>query len=86
MVGSEGTLISDSAGLVVKKLANGEEQVIDTAALAKSQPPETIQQHFIRCIEQDIEPLASGAQAREVLAVILAAQESGRIGQAVAVH
>jgi predicted dehydrogenase len=86
VVGSEGTLISDAAGLVHKKLWNGEEQVIDTAALAKAQPPETIQEHFVRYIEQDSEPLVTGAQARSVLAVILAAQESGRTDQVVPVR
>ncbi len=86
VVGSEGTLIADAAGLVHKKSWNGQEEVIDTAALAKAQKDETIQEHFIRCIEEDIEPLVTGAQARSVLAVILAAQESGRTGQAVEVR
>ena len=50
-------------------------------ALASSE--ETIQQHFIRCIEQDLEPKTNGPDARAVLETALAIQESARTGKSV---
>lgn len=44
---------------------------------------ETIQEHFIRCVEEDLEPLTAAKEGRKTLATILALQESARTGQAV---
>jgi predicted dehydrogenase len=44
---------------------------------------ETIQEHFIRCVEEDLEPLTAARDGRKTLATILALQESARSGQAV---
>jgi predicted dehydrogenase len=46
-------------------------------------PQETIQEHFVRCLEHDLQPLTPAEQARDVLAIVLAAQESGRTGKSV---
>ena len=81
VVGSKGTAIADSSGKVRKKLDGAEEEIVDTTDVAAG--GETIQEHFVRCIEQDVEPLVTGVDGRAALAVILAAQESGRTGKSV---
>lgn len=39
---------------------------------------ETIQEHFFRCIEEDLEPICSGADGRKTLATIKALQLSAQ--------
>ncbi|MEW6751027.1 MAG: Gfo/Idh/MocA family oxidoreductase [Candidatus Latescibacterota bacterium] len=46
---------------------------------------ETIQEHFVRCVAEGREPIASGRDGRRTLAVWKAAMESARTGQSVAV-
>ena len=84
VTGSNGTVILDRTGTVRQKINGSDEEVVDTAKVdAGAEPNETLHAHFVRCIEQDIDPLTSGEQARDVLAIILAAQESGRTGVSV---
>jgi predicted dehydrogenase len=89
------------AKIGARKLAGGEEEVLDVQAATGVDPKgniktgaegtasaarsETIQQHFFRCIAEDIEPITSAADARKTLATVLAIQESSRTGQAVVV-
>ena len=44
---------------------------------------ETIQGHFIRCIEENLEPLVTGRDGRVVLEIILAIRKSAKIGKSV---
>jgi UDP-N-acetylglucosamine 3-dehydrogenase len=101
VVGSTGSLVVGRDGAVRRKLAGGEEEVLDVQAATGFDPKgniktsdkgtasatrsETIQQHFFRCIAEDIEPITSAADARKTLATVLAIQESSRTGQAVVV-
>ena len=47
---------------------------------------ETIQQHFFRCVEEDIEPLTPATDGRKTLLTIMAIWESSRTGKAVEVN
>ena len=44
---------------------------------------ETIQEHFVRCIEEDLEPKTNGPDARGILQTALAIRESARTGKSV---
>ena len=44
---------------------------------------ETIQAHFVRCIRDGLTPKVTGHDARAVLAIVLAIQESSRTGEAI---
>ena len=46
---------------------------------------ETIQEHFFRCIEEDIEPLTPAEEGRKTLMTIMALWESARTGKSVEV-
>jgi predicted dehydrogenase len=46
---------------------------------------EMIQEHFFRCIEQDIEPLTSAEEGRKTLLTVMALWESSKTGKAVKV-
>ena len=46
---------------------------------------ESIQQHFIRCIEEDIEPLTPAIEGRKTLLTVMAIRESSRTGKSVEV-
>lgn len=47
---------------------------------------ETIQEHFVRCVEEGLEPCASARDGRRTLAIWEAAMESARTGQSVKVR
>jgi len=84
VTGTHGTVILDIHNVVRKKLADWSCEQLPEVGREKLGPPqETIQEHFVRCLEQDLEPLTTAEQARDVLAIILAAQESGRTGKSV---
>jgi len=68
----------DPAGTLGKKDQSGQIQ----AVAARN---ETIQQHFFRCIEQDVEPLTTAREGRKTLATVKAIHESARRGASVAV-
>ena len=67
-------------GAIRKKLGDGEESVVEPEA------GETIQAHFVRCIRDGLTPKVTGQDARAVLAIALAIQESSRSGQAVELY
>ena len=46
-------------------------------------PDETIQQHFFRCIEQDIQPITDAQIGRDVLEVVIAVRRSAELGKSV---
>ena len=46
---------------------------------------ETIQQHFFRCIEEDIEPRTPGEEGRKTLMTIMAIWKAGKTGKSVEV-
>ena len=83
VVGTRGAMIVGRDGVVRKRLADGEEQVVDVSSAMDvdpagktgvANPRETIQQHFFRCVESGIEPLTDAAGGRRVLAIMAAAQ------------
>ena len=78
LVGSEGAMIVGADGEIRKKIGDAEEEVITP------EPGETIQAHFARCIRDGLTPKVTGHDARQVLATVLAIQESSRTGEAVA--
>ena len=59
--------------------AGGDSEVFGEAA-------ETIQQHFVRCIEEDIRPSVTATEGRDVLRTVLAINESARTCKAVEVE
>jgi predicted dehydrogenase len=84
ITGTLGTVIMDGKSIVRQKLLGGEEEVVNVAtADVGGAPDETEQEHFVRCIEEGIPPRTPAREARDVLAIVLAAQESGRTGQSV---
>ncbi len=95
VVGTRGAMIVGRDGAVRKKLADGEEVIVDGSSALAVDPSgktgvqdaegriqavtsrrETIQQHFFRCIEADLQPLTDAGTGRQVLAVMAAAQMS----------
>ncbi|NLG27338.1 MAG: Gfo/Idh/MocA family oxidoreductase [Chloroflexi bacterium] len=84
ITGTQGTVVLDRYNTLRKKLADWDCERLPNPMAEKLGPPqESIQEHFVRCLEQDLEPLTTAQQARDVLAIILAAQESGRTGKSV---
>lgn len=77
LIGSEGAMIIDADGTIRKQLSGAEETIVTP------EPGESIQAHFVRCIRDGSEPRVSGHDARQVLAAVLAIQESSRTGQAI---
>ena len=80
LIGSEGAMIVGDDGSIRKKIGDAEETVVTP------EPGETIQAHFVRCIRDGVTPKVTGHDARQVLATVLAIQESSRTGQAVALE
>jgi len=66
----------DPSGHVGKKTADG--NIAEAPA-----PDETIQQHFIRCVEEDRPPAVTGRDGRAVLATVLAIRQSAETGKSV---
>jgi UDP-N-acetylglucosamine 3-dehydrogenase len=102
VVGTKGAMIVGRDGEVRKKVAGGEEEIVDIQSAMDVDPAgrtgardhqghiqnvanrrETIQQHFLRCIEEDLQPLTDAATGRHVLAVMAAAQLSAQRGASV---
>ena len=77
VLSQEGAMGIDPGGTIGKKVEGSDE--IGAAA----NHSETIQDHFFRCLREDIEPMVTGRDGRAVLEIILAAQESSRTGKAV---
>ena len=75
---TESAMDVDPAGSLGKKDASGRIQ-------AAREDNETMQEHFFRCIEEDIEPLTPGSEGRKTLATLKALQQSARRGRSVAV-
>jgi len=72
----EASMAVDPGGKIGTKQADG--SIAGTA-----QENESIQEHFVRCIEEDITPAISARQGRDVLEAVLAINESARTGKAV---
>ena len=77
IVGSEGSIIVERDGTIRQKLGDGEETVITP------EPGETIQEHFVARVRDGKSPKVTGHDARAVLAIVLAIQESSQTGKAV---
>ena len=58
---------------------------VGKGAQERTHKQETIQEHFVRCVKEDLEPLTAAKDGRETLATVLALLESARTGQAVEV-
>ena len=65
-------------GVVGKRDSKGDIQKVQLRS-------ESIQQHFFRCIEEDIEPLTPAADGRKTLLTVMAIWESARTGKSVEV-
>jgi len=95
IVGNDGTVRmrldgADEQVLDVKAATNvdlsgniGEAQADDSVKNLADRD-ETPEQHFIRCVAEDRDPVVTATMARNVLKVVLAAHESVKTGQAVA--
>ena len=77
LVGSEGSMIVSADSTIRKKVGEGEEETV------VAEIGETIQEHFVRCIRDGTTPTVTGRDGREVLAMVLAIQESSRTGEAI---
>lgn len=77
LVGSTGSAIVSEDGTIRKRLGDNDETVIIP------EPGETIQANFVRCIRDGLPPKVTGHDARAVLAIVLAIQESSRTGEAI---
>jgi len=75
---AEGAMAVDVEGNVGRETDEGEIETV-------GQETETIQEYFFRCIREDVEPLTSAVEGRNVLATVLAMQESARCGRSVEV-
>ncbi len=75
---TEAAMAIDPKGNLGKRDESGAIQKVVT-------PDELIQEHFFRCIEQDIEPLTPAAEGRKTLMTILALWKSSKTGKAVEV-
>lgn len=102
VVGTKGSVIADGSGRVRKKIAGGEEEILDVNAVTNVDLSgsigerqadgsvkdlaglnETPELHFIRCVEQDLDPIVTPQMAYNVLKVVLAAQQSADTGKSV---
>ncbi|MFH1732253.1 MAG: Gfo/Idh/MocA family oxidoreductase [Planctomycetota bacterium] len=103
VIGTKGAMIVGSDNVVRKKLAGGEQEIVDVEAATDIDPEgrlgkkdeageihavetrnETIQEHFFRCIREDIEPITPATDGRKTLLTVLALHESARRGASVA--
>jgi len=76
VVDVEAALAVDPTGRVGQEDGSG-------AIRAVTPKNETIQEHFFRCIEEDIEPLTPASEGRKTLMTVMALWESERTGRAV---
>jgi predicted dehydrogenase len=87
VVGTRGCLLADPSGQVHLKL-DGREPLdlapgVPVPDLGLQISEESCEQHFIRCLIEDREPIVTAQRAREVLRLVLAAQDSARAGASV---
>lgn len=77
-------VVYESAGQMNVDLAgNIGERTEDGKVLNLADRNETPEQHFIRCVAEDLDPIVTPDMAYRVLEVVLAAQESARTGRSV---
>ena len=78
IVNVEAATAVNPEGQVGKRDASGAIQAVQLRT-------ESVQQHFVRCIEEDFAPLASAEEGRKTLLTVMAIWESSRTGKSVAV-
>lgn len=78
LIAGESVTAVDPSGNVGKKNEEGSIKKVDTRT-------ETIHAHFFRCIEEDIEPRATGEDGRKTLLTVMALWESAKTGKAIKV-
>jgi len=83
LAGSSEELLDIQAGMDVDPEGKLGTKQADGSIKQTSQNGETIQEHFIRCINENIVPAISARQGRDVLEVVLAINESTHTGKAV---
>jgi len=76
IIEGESAIAIDPKGNLGKKDASGAIQKVATRA-------ESIQEHFFRCIEEDIEPRTPAVEGRKTMLTVMALWESARTGKAV---
>ncbi|HUT24969.1 MAG TPA: Gfo/Idh/MocA family oxidoreductase [Sumerlaeia bacterium] len=76
ILSTQGAMSVNLAGDLGQKDGDGNIQAVASRE-------ETIQEHFVRCLEEGVEPKTNGRDARGVLQTVLAIHESARTGRAV---
>ncbi len=79
MLDVEAGMEIDSTGRSGVKDESGEIRAVERRG-------ESLYEHFVRCIEEDIEPVTSPTEARKTLQTVIAVRESARTGKSVDVH
>jgi predicted dehydrogenase len=85
MVGEKEQELEVQASLSVDPQGNIGVSATDGGVEVVEQRNETIQAHFIRCVEEDTRPRITAAEGKRVLQTVLAINESARASQSVAV-
>ena len=77
VLGSEGVIIVERDGTIRQRIGDAEETVVTPVQ------GETIQEHFVARVRDGAPPKVTGHDARDVLAMVLAIQESSETGRAI---
>jgi predicted dehydrogenase len=83
MVGQKEEQLDVEASMTVDSTGNLGKAAADGGVEAVAHRGETIQQHFIRCIEEDLRPDITPEQGKDVLRTVLAINESAHTGLSV---
>jgi len=83
MVGEQESQIKIDGAMSVKPDGDFEKVRSESDGEMSIAATETIQEHFVRCIEEDIPPSVTARAGRDVLRTVLAINESARTGKAV---
>jgi predicted dehydrogenase len=84
-IGDEGTeqIVDVEAGVDVDSSGHSRKKDDSGKPQSVARRRESIHEHFFRCIEQDVEPVASAIEARKTLETVLALFKSARMGRSV---
>lgn len=83
IAGEKEVIVGDKMSAVVDPKGNIGEKKEDGNIKLNPQANESIQEHFIRCVEEKKTPLVSIKEARGVLEIVTAAQKSTETGKSV---
>jgi len=83
LVGGEETVIEVESAMAVDMSGNLGQRDEDGEIRRVAAHDETIQEHFFRCIEEDIQPITDAQIGRDVLEVVIAVRRSAELGRSV---